>query len=98
MHGRGFDPNQKFDKNTFKRLLKYMSEYKLRYLIVFICIIISSVVQIAGQLFLKTLIDDYIIPLTEMESPVYTGLIKFIGMMALIYFVGVFCSFLQKRR
>ena len=97
MHGRGFDPNQKFDKNTFKRLLKYMSEYKLRYLIVFICIIISSVVQIAGQLFLKTLIDDYIIPLTEMESPVYTGLIKFIGMMALIYFVGVFCSFLYNR-
>ncbi len=94
---RGFDPNQKFNKNTFKRLLKYMAKYKFRYLIVFICIIISSVVQVAGQLFLRTLIDDYITPLMGVENPVFTGLLKFIGFMALIYLFGVFCSFLYNR-
>ena len=97
MHNRGFDPTQKFNKDTFIRLLKYMSKYKYRYLIVFICIIISSVVQIAGQLFLKTLIDDYISPLLLMDNPVFTGLLKFIGFMALIYMVGVTCSFLYNR-
>ena len=97
MRGRGFDPNQKFDMNTFKRLLKYMAKYKFRYILVFICIVISSVVQIAGQLFLRTLIDDYITPLMEVENPVYTGLLKFIGFMASIYLIGVTCSFLYNR-
>ena len=97
MHGRGFDPTQKFNKDTFKRLLKYMSKYKFRYILVFICIIISSVVQIAGQLFLKTLIDDYITPLMGVENPVFTGLLKFVGFMASIYLIGVVCSFLYNR-
>ena len=97
MHGRGFDPTQKFNKDTFKRLLKYMSKYKYRYILVFICIIISSVVQIAGQLFLKTLIDDYITPLMGVENPVFTGLLKFVGFMASIYLIGVVCSFLYNR-
>ncbi len=97
MHNRSFDPSQKFNKDTFKRLLKYMSKYKFRYLIVLICIIISSVVQIAGQLFLKTLIDDYITPLIGSENPVYTGLIHFIFIMASVYLIGVICSFLYNR-
>ena len=97
MHGIGFDPTQKFNKDTFKRLLKYMSKYKYRYILVFICIIISSVVQIAGQLFLKTLIDDYITPLMGVENPVFTGLLKFVGFMASIYLIGVVCSFLYNR-
>ncbi len=97
MHNRGFNPNNKFDKNTFKRLLKYMSKYKFRYLIVFICIVISSIVQVIGQLFLKTLIDDYIVPLTGIENPVFTPLLKFIGFMASIYLVGVISAFLYNR-
>ncbi len=97
MHGRGFDPSQKFNKDTFKRLLKYMAKYKFRYLIVFICIVISSIVQVAGHLFLRTLIDDYIVPLSAMENPVFTGLIKFIGFIAMVYISGVFCSFLYNR-
>ena len=32
MHGnRGFDPSKKFDKNVFKRILKYMKKYKYKY-------------------------------------------------------------------
>ena len=98
MHGnRGFDPNKKFDKNVFMRLLKYMAKYKFRYLFVFICIIISSIVQVVGQLFLKTLIDDYITPLIGVENPVFTGLIKFIGIMALVHLAGLICTFLYNR-
>ena len=98
MHGnRGFDPNKKFDINVFKRLLKYMAKYKFKYLFVFICIIISSIVQVVGQLFLKTLIDDYITPLIGVENPVYTSLLKFIGIMALVYLTGLICTFIYNR-
>ena len=98
MHGnRGFDPSKKFDKKVFNRILKYMAKYKFRYLFVFICIIISSIVQVIGQLFLKTLIDDHITPLLGVQNPVYTGLIKFIGLMASVYFIGILCTFLYNR-
>ena len=92
---RGFDLTKKFDKNTFKRLLKYMSLYKIQYSIVFICIIISSIVQVVSQIFLKDLIDDYIIPLTNVDSPIYTNLLKFIGMMIIVYIIGIIIWFYQ---
>ena len=89
MHNKGFDPTKKFDKNTFKRLLTYMNKYKLQYIIVVICIIISSIVQVMGQIFLKTLIDDYITPLTMMDNPIYTNLIKFICVIIFVYLIGI---------
>jgi len=72
----------KIDKGTAKRLLKYVTQkYKKQLLLVVICIIISSVANVQGSLFLKTLIDDYITPLLEVENPVYTGLLKAIAIM-----------------
>jgi len=97
MYNRGFDPNNKFDKNTFKRLLKYLSKYKFRFMFVIICIIISSIVQVIGQLFLKTLIDDYITPLMGIENPVYTELLKFIMFMASIYVIGILATLIYNR-
>ena len=98
MHNRGgFDPNKKFDFNVFKRILKYMAKYKWRYIFVLLCIIVNSIAMVAGQLFLKTLIDDVITPLIGSENPVYTDLVKFIIMMASVYFIGVFAAFLYNR-
>ena len=97
MHNRGFDTSKKFDKNVFKRLLKYMAKYKYRYLFVLICIIVSSIVQVIGQLFLRTLIDDYITPLIGVSNPVFTGLIKFIGLMIIVYICGILSTFLYNR-
>ncbi len=87
----------KFNKNTFLRVLGYMKKYKWQYIIVFACIIISSLATVASQLFIKTLIDDYITPLVGMENPVYTGLIHFLCIMACIYLLGVIFSFTQNR-
>ncbi len=89
--------NNKFDKNTFKRVLKYMSKYKFRYIIVIILIILSSVVQVIAQLFLKTLIDDYITPLLKEANPVFAPLLHFILIMALIYVFGILCTFIYNR-
>ena len=59
----------RISKNTLKtakRLLKYVTEtYKVRFILVFICILISSVATISVSLSLKFLLDDFIIPLIQ---------------------------------
>ena len=37
---------------------------------------------------LQTVIDDYITPLLNVSNPVFTGLLKAIGVMAVIYIIG----------
>ena len=85
-------------KGTIKRIMKYItSEYKKELIIVFICIILSSIASVAGSLFLQTLIDNYITPLLDIENPVFTGLLKAIGVMAVIYIVGIITGYLYSR-
>ena len=85
-------------KGTIKRLLKYvMTKYKKPFIAVFICIILSSIANVFGSLFLQTLIDDYITPLLSIENPVYTGLLKAIGFMAIIYVIGIASTYLYNR-
>lgn len=85
-------------KGTVKRLLSYITKnYKKQFICVFICIIFSSIAQVAGSLFLQILIDDYINPLLGQENPVYTGLLSAIGVMIIIYLVGMLTSYLYNR-
>ena len=89
---------QKIRKGTTKRLLRYVTQnFKKLFIIVFICIVFSSVANSSGPLFLQRIIDDYIIPLLGEENPVYTGLLKMIGIMTIIYLIGVICTFLYNR-
>lgn len=64
---------KKLDQNTIqtaKRLLKYMTgTHKIQFIIVFICIFISSAASIAVSLSLKFLLDDFIIPLIGQTDP-----------------------------
>ena len=85
-------------KGTIKRLLSYVTtKYKKPFIAVFICIILSSIANVFGSLFLQTLIDDYITPLLSIENPVYTGLLKAIGFMAIIYVIGIASTYLYNR-
>lgn len=85
-------------KGTIKRIMKYItSDYKKEFISVFVCIILSSVASVAGSLFLQTLIDNYITPLLGVESPVFTGLLKAIGVMSVIYVVGIITAYLYNR-
>ncbi len=82
-------------KKTLSRLLRYIKNgYRAQFCVVLVCILLSSVANVAGSMFLRTLIDDYIAPLLLEASPVFTGLIRAITQMALIYLVGVASTFL----
>ncbi len=88
----------KDQKATIKRLMPYLfKKYKYHLLFVVFCIFLSAFAGVRGSLFLKTVIDDYIVPLTKSQDPVYTGLLFAIFQMALIYLVGVVSTFFHNR-
>lgn len=83
-------PKPKNQAKTLKRLLSYLSgKYKILLVLVIICIIIGTIAQVAGSLFLKTLIDDYIEPLIGSLNPVFTELFHAIVVMSFIYLAGI---------
>ena len=85
-------------RKTIKRLLKYVTEgYKLQLAVVLVSIIISALVGVIGTQFIKYLIDDFITPLLGSQSPDYTRLLNVIMIMAVIYLVGVVCTFTYNR-
>ena len=88
----------KIDGKTVKRLLSYIfSHYKMRFFLVLICIIVSSVVNVIGSMFLKTLIDGYIMPLVEQANPNFAKLTKALITMACVYACGIFAAYLYQR-
>ena len=85
-------------RKTIKRLLKYVTEnYKLQLAVVLVSIIISALVGVLGTQFIKYLIDDFITPLLGSQSPDYSRLLNVIMIMAVIYLVGVVCTFTYNR-
>lgn len=59
---------------AMKRVLGYMlRNYKFSFLIVVICILGSVLATLRGTLFMQSLIDNYIVPLTQAQTPDYTA-------------------------
>ena len=98
-HGQaGFQKASKEQRAVIWRLTKYvLSDYKFSILTVLVCIAITSVTTLASTLFTRTLIDDYIVPLTEAAHPEYSSLAEVLIKLGLILFVGVICSYLYNR-
>lgn len=86
-----------FDKTALRRLFSYMKEYKRQLVFVVICILLSAVASAASSVFLQTLIDDYIVPLLRTNNPVFTGLLKALAIIGIIYIIGVLSSLLYSR-
>jgi len=88
-------PKKQISGKTIKRLISYITkQYKVQFFVVFICIIISAVANVAGSAFIQILIDDYISPLLTEDNPVFTGLLYAILIMGLVYLVGVVATLL----
>ena len=85
-------------KDTLLRLLRYvLQNYKFSLLTVAVCIIITSITTTISTLFTRTLIDDYIVPLTQMDNPQYTSLAQILFKLGVILFIGVACSYTYNR-
>lgn len=88
---------KKFDGKIVKRLLSYVTQYKLQFSLVLIFIIISAMAGVAGSVFLRILIDNYIQPLLLAETPDFSGLLYAVVIMGLVYVVGVIATLLYNR-
>ncbi len=98
MKKTGRKPGPQNASKTIKRLLSYINRnYKVQFGLVLICIILSAVAGVAGSLFLQILIDDYITPLLNAADPNFSGLLKAVGIMAVIYGIGILATFLYNR-
>ena len=89
--------NENKEKNPLlllKRLLSYIvKNYKLACFMVVVCILVSAITTLCGTLFIQKLIDNYIVPLTQMAVPDYSPLAQALLKLVAIFAVGVLCSY-----
>ena len=81
-----------------KKLLSFiLKRHKLKLFIVTLMVIISSLATTSVSIFMRILIDNYIIPLTKATNPNYAPLLEVIIKMAIFLMFGVFCAFMYSR-
>ena len=74
---------------VLRRLFAYLlKRYKFQCLLVFVLILCGTAAMVMGNLFIKTLIDDYIAPFLPQSSPNFTPLLKQLVRMGLIFLAG----------
>ena len=82
---------------TVRRLMSYVARYRLRLMLVVLCIILSAVASVLSSTFIGVLIDDYISPLLLQANPVFTGLARALGVMVCVYVVGMISGYFYNR-
>lgn len=87
----------RLDFKTLGRLFSYMKDYKWQLIAVTVCILLSAVASAVSAIFLQTLIDNYIMPLLGESSPVFSGLIKALIILSVVYVIGVLATLFYNR-
>ena len=98
--GRGQRPKMDLKKSSkiMKRIMSIvLKNYAPHCILVVLFIFGSSIANVKGTLFMQTLIDDYIVPMTKQTSPDFGPLSKAIFNIALVYIAGAFMSFAYNR-
>ena len=88
-------------ENPGRLLKRIMAEVFQHYLphciLVLICIVVSALANVQASLFLQTLIDDYIIPMTQQQDPSFAPLAGALMRVGCIYVVGILAAWLNSR-
>ncbi len=81
-----------------KRLSSFiMKRYSVHIIAVIICIFVGVLANVQGTLFTRTLIDDYILPMTMSGSRDFSPLLAAIARVALFYLVGILSTYIYQR-
>ena len=81
-----------------KRIMDEVFQHYLPHCIfVLVCIVVSALANVQASLFLKTLIDDYIVPMTQQATPDFGPLAAALGRIGCVYAVGVLAAWLNSR-
>ena len=80
------------------RLMGYIyKNYRIHIIVVVIGIVVSVLANVQGTMFMKTLIDQYIMPLLKSEAPDFHPLAMAILRVACFYAIGVACTYTYNR-
>ena len=80
--------------SAMKRVLGYLLwDYKFSFFIVVVCILGSALATLRGTLFMQSMIDDYIVPLTQAQTPDFSKLAAALVAVALTYGIGILCAY-----
>ena len=95
---RGPKPRVENPGKLMGRLLKYVGKnYGIHLVIVAVCIFVSVIANVQGTMFMKNLIDLYIMPLIGQSSPDFGPLLGAILKVAVFYLIGVLATFSYNR-
>ena len=84
--------------HAMRRVLGYMLKgYRFSFFAVVVCILGSALATLRGTLFMQSLIDDYIIPLTQTQTPDYSALAGALFSVAVTYAIGILCAYAYNR-
>ena len=80
------------------RLMKYvMKHYAFHVVFVIICVFVSVIANLQGTMFMRTLIDDYIVPMIKSENPDFSALAAKIFSVAIFYAIGIAATYTYNR-
>ena len=80
------------------RLMGYIfKNYRIHIIVVVIGIVVSVLANVQGTMFMKTLIDQYIMPMLQSETPDFHPLALAILRVACFYAIGVACTYTYNR-
>ena len=84
-------------KKTISRMMQYMGSYKYFWILVFVCVLLSSGASVLGSYMIKPALNDYIIPLIGKQNPDLSGFLKLLVGVFCIFLVGVLASWINNR-
>ena len=94
----GFQRASKEQRDVLLRMTSFVwNHYRWLMVVVLACVVVSSLTSLVSSLFTKTLIDDYIVPLTMADNPEYATLAQTLFKLGLILLLGTVCSYTCNR-
>ena len=96
MRQKGFG-KPKDARKTIGRILKYMGKFKALWLVVFLCVIVSSGASVIGTYLIKPALNNYIIPMIGKQNPDYIGFARLLLGVLAMFCVGVLASWCNSR-
>ena len=92
-------PRPRGKKGSLGRLIKYLfKNYTFALIVVIICIIASALASTVATVIMQRLIDECIVPgINSGLQAVWKNMLTILATMAVIYIVGLVCSFIYPR-
>lgn len=84
---------------TLKRIFGYLGNFKFRFCLVLVAIVISASAQIVGTTLLQRIIDNALMPMLQngISSTLMASFVRMLMIMGVVYLMGALCTYAYSR-